>query len=734
VAIQVPTGQRVAPGQLQGQARAADGSRGAVEAGRQMQQAGAAIQGLGQLATQIHTEQIEQVNETKVNAALAEAQAAAVTYQRDYSTLRGSNAMPDALGGQSLTEKFTGDFDRNLGEIAQTRGLNSVQLERYNARSQPLRNAFFESASKYEAAQFDTYAKATYETGVATYAESIVENWTNPEMLAVAVANMSQVTLAESQRLGLSPEAAAQTVASNVGKAVMNVVDSNVATDPQSMRDFVDSMSRSMLPSDLGTAYNKIGVQLDDIEGRAWFDEWRKGSSALPGETGSGSAAPLPGVTLETTMPIEGAELPTAPGKDYGPRTAFRTSNGRLSSSNHDGVDFSAPTGTPVRASIGGRVVRVGVNGGYGNYVEVEHPDGSRFGYAHMQDYNVKVGDQLAPGQTLGRVGSTGNSTGPHLHLRYIDANGSSADPALAFRGAATGSTGNASSSVPQGPAGPTRAAAIAEVNARFGNNPRRRAAALAAVNEYYSEFERADREAKENALDAAYAYIRDNKAMPPASMTLGLERNLGSLRGYFESVTAPPTRRDNDQVMLGLLGDPSQWKDLSPEEFEAAYGSHLSQSTLESFVRQLGTARAAAQGDPRTVDMQTFSRVWAEQLALAGAKDLDKDETTRQSAMQLQVRARDYILSQQLAKNPPRALTEEETAVALNTVVSSLAWEQPGWFGGPRASGVAVSYDTMAGSVRRRIEDQLKAQGITNPSKEQVFQAYLTDRIRIRR
>lgn len=731
MAIQVPTGQRIAPGQLQGQARAVDGSRGAVEAGRQMQQAGAAIQGLGELATKVHVEQIEQVNETKVNAALAEAQAAAVTYQRDYSTLRGSNAMPDALGGQSLTEKFTGDFDRNLGEIAAARGLNSVQLERYNARSQPLRNAFFESTSKYEAAQFETFAKATYETGVATYAESIVENWSNPEMLAVAVANMSQVTLAESQRLGLSPEAAAQTVASNVGKAVMNVVENNVATDPQSMRDFVDSMSPSMLPSDLSASYNKIGAQLDDIEGRTWFDEWRKGVETLPGETGSGASAPLPGVTLETTMPIAGADLPTSPGKDYGPRTSFRTSNGRMSSSKHDGVDFSAAAGTPVRASIGGKVVRVGVNGGYGNYVEVEHPDGSRFGYAHLQDYNIKVGDQLAPGQTLGRVGSTGNSTGPHLHLRYIDANGRSADPALAFRSGATGGNGTAAAAAPQGPAGPTRAAAIAEVNARFGNNPRRRAAAMAAVNEYYTEFDRAQSEAQENALNAAYAYIRDNRAMPPASMTQGLERNLGSLRSFYESVTAPPTRRDNDQVMLGLLADPTQWNTLTPEQFEAAYGKNLSQSTLESFVGRLGTARAAAQGDPRQVDMPTFSRVWSEQLALAGARDLDKDETTRQSAMQLQVRARDYILSQQAAKG--RELNEPEMAAALNTVVASLAWETPTMFGGVRNRGIAVSYETMARDVRGRVEDQLKARGVRNPTPEQVYQAYLTGRIPIR-
>jgi murein DD-endopeptidase MepM/ murein hydrolase activator NlpD len=83
----------------------------------------------------------------------------------------------------------------------------------------------------------------------------------------------------------------------------------------------------------------------------------------------------------------------------------------------HAGVDIAAPTGTPVAAVAGGTVVHAGASGGYGTLVEVDHGNGVTSRYAHLSAADVAVGDRLAPGQRLGAVGSTGRSTGPHLHL-----------------------------------------------------------------------------------------------------------------------------------------------------------------------------------------------------------------------------------------------------------------------------------------------------------------------------
>jgi murein DD-endopeptidase MepM/ murein hydrolase activator NlpD len=84
----------------------------------------------------------------------------------------------------------------------------------------------------------------------------------------------------------------------------------------------------------------------------------------------------------------------------------------------HAGKDFAAPEGTPVVAALGGRVVSSGMAGGYGLTVEVEHDNPRRRTlYAHLSELFVKAGDRVRQGEVLGRVGSTGMSTGPHLHF-----------------------------------------------------------------------------------------------------------------------------------------------------------------------------------------------------------------------------------------------------------------------------------------------------------------------------
>lgn len=82
----------------------------------------------------------------------------------------------------------------------------------------------------------------------------------------------------------------------------------------------------------------------------------------------------------------------------------------------HTGVDFRAETGSPVRATAPGKVVTAEYSGGYGNLVEIEHAGGISTRYAHMSAISVSVGQSVTSGTVLGRVGSTGRSTGPHLH------------------------------------------------------------------------------------------------------------------------------------------------------------------------------------------------------------------------------------------------------------------------------------------------------------------------------
>ena len=103
---------------------------------------------------------------------------------------------------------------------------------------------------------------------------------------------------------------------------------------------------------------------------------------------------------------------------EYGPRW------GRV----HHGIDVAAPAGTPIYASRSGRVTFVGWDGGYGNIVRIDHGNGISTAYAHMVRFDTSVGAEVNRGDRIGFVGTTGNSTGPHVHfeVRY---NGESVNP-----------------------------------------------------------------------------------------------------------------------------------------------------------------------------------------------------------------------------------------------------------------------------------------------------------------
>ncbi|GAB3067252.1 M23 family metallopeptidase [Phycicoccus sp. Root563] len=96
----------------------------------------------------------------------------------------------------------------------------------------------------------------------------------------------------------------------------------------------------------------------------------------------------------------------------------------------HQGDDFGTPVGTPLHAMSTGTIVFAGVQGGYGNKVEIEYWDGTVSVYGHMNSISVKEGDKVAPGDLVGTSGNTGHSTGPHLHLEIHPEGGAAIDPA----------------------------------------------------------------------------------------------------------------------------------------------------------------------------------------------------------------------------------------------------------------------------------------------------------------
>ena len=158
-----------------------------------------------------------------------------------------------------------------------------------------------------------------------------------------------------------------------------------------------------------------------DAEFRALFASWEeleRGGRVTT--TGTIMAAPRIDVAVPSRMPIDNLTLTSGYGMRNHPVLGGRRQ--------HQGVDLAAPTGTPVYATADGRVGRAERFSSYGNYVQIEHGGALQTRYAHLSSYTVQAGQMVTKGDLIGYVGSTGRSTGPHLHYEVRVA-GEAVDP-----------------------------------------------------------------------------------------------------------------------------------------------------------------------------------------------------------------------------------------------------------------------------------------------------------------
>ena len=100
------------------------------------------------------------------------------------------------------------------------------------------------------------------------------------------------------------------------------------------------------------------------------------------------------------------------PASGFGVRTDPFTNSPAM----HTGLDLHGDTGDPVRATADGKVTSAGWSGGYGRVIDIDHGNGMSTRYGHLSAIDVRVGQSIRTGQIIGRIGSTGRSTGPHLH------------------------------------------------------------------------------------------------------------------------------------------------------------------------------------------------------------------------------------------------------------------------------------------------------------------------------
>lgn len=181
-----------------------------------------------------------------------------------------------------------------------------------------------------------------------------------------------------------------------------------------SIQDAKDQL-RNVAPDVTASLAQLLEAQEADLIQRSYENAWSQAqvgvglamvNHQLPvGKTINGLALAWPMSSFQITQPFGPSTILLEP--PFGPYKHF-----------HTGVDIAAPLGTPVMAAADGLIVAVGhTNIGYGNYVVIAHGGGIATLYGHLLQTNVKTGDRVVRGQVIGLEGSTGLSTGPHVHF-----------------------------------------------------------------------------------------------------------------------------------------------------------------------------------------------------------------------------------------------------------------------------------------------------------------------------
>ena len=162
----------------------------------------------------------------------------------------------------------------------------------------------------------------------------------------------------------------------------------------------------------------------EDEQFRTLFSSWQNyeetGLAAAKAKPAIPGTARLSGVAVPSRTPLEGLKLTSSFGMREHPIFGGRRA--------HKGIDLAAPVGTPIYATADGVVGKASWFGGYGLFVELEHGGDLETRYGHMSRLNVAEGQMVHKGDVIGYVGTTGNSTGPHLHYE-VRVNGDAVNP-----------------------------------------------------------------------------------------------------------------------------------------------------------------------------------------------------------------------------------------------------------------------------------------------------------------
>jgi murein DD-endopeptidase MepM/ murein hydrolase activator NlpD len=207
----------------------------------------------------------------------------------------------------------------------------------------------------------------------------------------------SALRRAASKRDRMIVKLASSAVATLVFAATPALAEDSLITSPADGIIQIETVAGGMADSEPDTEFSNLFASWEALDDGGIIGN---GDTIVP--------APRASVSVPSRMPVDGLRMSSG----YGMRTHPVLGDRRQ----HNGVDLAAAHGTPVYATADGLIGKAQYWGSYGNYVQIEHGGELQTRYAHLSSYTVRMGDLVQKGDLIGYIGSTGRSTGPHLH------------------------------------------------------------------------------------------------------------------------------------------------------------------------------------------------------------------------------------------------------------------------------------------------------------------------------
>lgn len=309
----------------------------------------------------------------------------------------------DTLAARADTEKAINDLYNQTLSGATSEREKAMLASVLDRR----RQASLEGVGRHSTAQAQSYAKITSEGRIARALDDFARLGGQGEEADLALGTIRSEAEAQADIMGVDGDARTTLTQRYVSDARAAVVQNLMISDVGAAKEYLDKHR--------GDIDWKVELQLDQAMKGPLEDRWANEQADLVMGAGTADDA----VPVNYGDPLRG--LGTGVSSQFGERRGNRT---------HNGVDFAARAGTPIYPMGSGKVIAVDKvgKGAAGIHVIVDHGDGTTSSYSHMNGTDLDVGDIVSPDTKLGGVGSTGRSTGPHLHM-VVKKNGKVVDP-----------------------------------------------------------------------------------------------------------------------------------------------------------------------------------------------------------------------------------------------------------------------------------------------------------------